>query len=867
MRRIPVQPSFPIRNYKHEIHLKQSGPRSVLDYTDEVWETLCRRIAAHGFNGLVLYPDTYHPFEHILDYGGFPQAATQPARVRGAKRAALARGLAIAHRHGLRTFMQHYASHVPDALARHLKLGATGGNRMADLVHPEIDRYARWCYRETFAQIPDLDGLYFNFESSQDMRHVEATAVREFNRMSRKPVAVWRVWGLESPEGLRRVVAAYRGPSILCHKGSDTNDVYYLPVADSRVRDWKRVLPGVPFIHEVGPCHNCATNLQGQLWADYDYVQELLADAARKNADGISFHAVNEFFAPDVRTPGVFGEAECDLARLNTLHVTAAADFFVGRRRSRAARAAALAERNGVPRAAGDSLLEAVEASSQLVLLAFRQFCYGSAFEGVTNPGWYSHIQEPFYFWPATELNGQSRRLMWRPECHMPWIHKRAPADVCPGDAFQYILDEADPARPPARMPPRRIASELDRQTRRADAAVRRFERLAGRAQTAALRRYVAHNALLAECVRHEILAARALYALYFARQPRRLRDGSAAGLRHLRRLTALLACDPGARKSLDRVFMIRLDPAGREVPPVRELARVLRRPGLPAPAFAAYVESHRHYNEIRRTVRPQRLHTPATLAVARAQLTRARAAATDALTLLSASGDARCSARVREWIAFLDHEQRHMRPPRARCDAAPGASIPLVHDHCFRNGEYFADDFLGFFRPVDWLRHAGLSFRVWHTASALVVAVREDGVDVADRLARWEEFAGSGSDCFVTRIHVDSAGQGRTGRLVTVYPRGSAVTLNRSPDLPSVHRTFETGNDWWETTVWLPFRLIGGPPRNGDVWGFNVTANPFIRRGTCYTWAAQYDCDNPRLYGRLTFASRAAARRDRGYS
>jgi hypothetical protein len=159
------------------------------------------------------------------------------------------------------------------------------------------------------------------------------------------------------------------------------------------------------------------------------------------------------------------------------------------------------------------------------------------------------------------------------------------------------------------------------------------------------------------------------------------------------------------------------------------------------------------------------------------------------------------------------------------------------------------------------------LSFRVWHTASALVVAVREDGVDVADRLARWEEFAGSGSDCFVTRIHLDPEGAGRSGRLVTVYPRGSAVTLDRSPDLPSVHRTFETGNDWWETTIWLPFRLIGRPPRSGDVWGFNVTANPFIRRGTCYTWAAQYDCDNPRLYGRLTFASRAAARRDRGPS
>ena len=845
---------FSVRNYKHEMKLDPASPRYVGKYTDAVWETLCQHVVDHGFNGLVLYPSTYHPFEFILDYTNFPEAASRKAADCRATREVLKRGLAIAHRYGLRTFMQHYVSHIPKTFSAHLKLGATAGDRTANLAHPEIDRYMRWVYRETFAQLPDLDGLYFNFESSQDFRHIENTVVCEWNRMKRKPVAVWRVWGINQPEEFCRVVKSYRGQSILCHKGSDTNDTYYLPVVDSRVRDWKRLLPHVPFIYEVGPCHNCGTNLCQQLWADYDFVQELLADATRKGVDGISFHSITEFAAILVTVPGVFDEVECALARLNYLHLLAAADFFAGRSRPQPARAAALAKRNDVPLAAGKELLTAIEASSQLVLLAFRQFCYGSAPDGVVNPGWYSHIQEPFYLWPANGLNGQSSRLPWQPFANMPWINKRLPADVCPENEFQYIIDEANPERPAANWSPRRIAGALDRYARLADSAAKKYEKLVGRKHAAIFRRYLDYNAMAADYFRYEILAGRELFAMYFARTPQRLRKLAAGGLAHLQELAPLLQRNEVARKLFIRVVMISLNPEQREVAPVRELADFLQQPGIPFAAFGDYIESHRLYNEIRREIRPRRLRTPVTLAPARRQLALALKAAHKSLAKLTAPGKKVWAERVQAWVNFLEHEQRHMTAPRLTCGFVPGTTQSLMHDHCFRDGEHFSDDFLGFFRPVDWLKSAGLSFRVSRTTNALVVSIREDHVNLEERLKHWDEFAGSGSDSFVTQIHIDAEGKGKQASRVTVYPRGAAVTIGNGADLTNVRREFKTGTDWWEVTVWLPFQLFGKTPKAGQTWGLNVTSNPFIRRGTAYTFAPQYDSETLRLYGRMKF-------------
>jgi hypothetical protein len=105
------------RNYKHELILTPANPRCIVHYTDEIWESLFRQIASHQFNGVVFYAG-YHFFEYVLDYAEYPDAASQDAKTREAVRAALQRGLAMAHRYGLTTFFQHYVGHFTPQLAQ-----------------------------------------------------------------------------------------------------------------------------------------------------------------------------------------------------------------------------------------------------------------------------------------------------------------------------------------------------------------------------------------------------------------------------------------------------------------------------------------------------------------------------------------------------------------------------------------------------------------------------------------------------------------------------------------------------------------------------------------------------------------------------
>ena len=518
---------FTTRNYKHELRLDPKSPRSILEYTDEVWETLCSNVAANGFTGLTFYSG-YHPFEYVLDYRGFEKARMHPARQNARVRKAFNRALAVAHRHGLKTFIQHYITHFTPRLAKSLKIHTRG--RLADVDQPEINRYQRWCYREMFRQCPDLDGLYFNFESvSRAYEQIRDTAVREFNRMKRKPIMFLRLWGANDPEGIRMIVRIYRGRVIVGHKIPDTNDTYYLPVADSRVTEWKRTLPDVEFAFLVGPCHNCGTNLCQNLWADYDFVQQMLADAERKGADSISFHTITEFFAPDVKGRSVFDREELVKARFNVLHLDAAIDYFHNRTMTPAQRSHWMAERAGVDAGAGKPLYEAVHASSQLILLAFQQFCNTSAHDGYLNPGRYSPIQEPFFYFPANALNNQASRLLWHPSRgESAWLRKRIDTKVAPDDFLQPIIDYVDPSKPKATRNPKKLVNLLKRNAEKSFAAFRKVKRYASKMLAAQLETLLQENAALGEYVRREILAAVHLYGIYFAK-------GKAAVVKRLR--------------------------------------------------------------------------------------------------------------------------------------------------------------------------------------------------------------------------------------------------------------------------------------------------------------------------------------------
>ena len=251
---------FRTRNYKHEMRIRPDDPRSVLRYTDAMWESLVRQIVGRQFNGLVIYPSSQHPFEHILDYKEYSDVVGTTDADRTAIREALCRMLSTAHRYGLTTFMQHYVGHFPKELGEQLDFQETPNGLLSTVEHPQVYRYSAYCYREIFRQLPDLDGLYFNFESSRDFKLVLTAAIPEFAKMEKKPVCVYRLWGASSVEGVRSIVNAAKAAGsrvILGHKIADTSDTYHHPKADSRVMEWHKRLPGQEFMFLIGPCHNC----------------------------------------------------------------------------------------------------------------------------------------------------------------------------------------------------------------------------------------------------------------------------------------------------------------------------------------------------------------------------------------------------------------------------------------------------------------------------------------------------------------------------------------------------------------------------------------------------------------------------------
>ena len=829
-----TQLRFTTRNYKHELRLDPKAPRSIAKYTDEVWETLCRGVAERDFTGIVFYVG-HHPFEYVLDYAGFPEAASQPANVRARVRRIFNRGLAVAHKYGLKTFFQHYITHFTRPLANHLGIATTG--RLSNIDHPEIVRYHRWCYREIFRQCPDLDGLYFNFESASNAYDLlMRTSIVEFNRMKRKPIAFYRLWGANDPEGVKKLLRAYEGQSILGHKISDSNDTLYLPVADSRVSEWKKILPDVEFVFLVGPCHNCGTNVCQQLWSDYDFLQEILADAERKGADGISFHSVYEFLSPDIRTKGIFDAREVYLARFNALTLDAVTDYVHGRHQSRRQMALRLAERAGVGEDAGRPLLDAVRASSRIIPLAYQQFCYGSAFGGYLNPGRYSHIQDPFYYYPATEFNNQRTRLMWTPSRgDSSWLQKRADAKVTPDNFLQYIIDYVDPSKPKATRHPVKVAALLEKNIGKSHTAFKAFRRAAGKQAADRLAPFIEENAAAGEYVRHQILAAVSLYGVYFARSRAAILSKLREGLASLRRLPRTLDVGKGALAKLRRVFMFdRFDPK-HEINLVRRTLHAVEKTDFPVRACRDYLASRRQYNEIRRIVRPGRLHTSKTTAYAVKHLKAAIARGEDSLAALRTSRHRRLRANVRLWLEFLKTELARSKPPKTACSDEPGEFLPLAWEHGFRAGEHFAEDFLSFFRKMPPAPESKLSFRIWHTSTALVIAMRERGIDPEQRRRQWERYRGSGSDSFVEHIHIDVGGKGEQNERFIIWPAGESVSAGKRPHVKAKTK-FTCDATSTTTTVWLSWKLLGKRPRKGDVWGLNIVANPAIERNRCFS-------------------------------
>ena len=847
---------FRTRNYKHEIKLSTGPGKTVVNYADETWHALCQQIVAHQFNGLLLY-SAYHPFEFILDYKEFPKAASQPAAERTAIREALNRGLAIAHQYGLKTLMQHYVGHFTQELADAYDIPTTG--RLASIEHPEVDRYIRYCYREMFKQVPDLDGMYFNFESTPDAtRHVLETAVPEFNRMKKKPIMTLRLWGYVDMDGLGEIMDAYKGPFMVSHKVSDTNDTYYLPAADRRILEWKKKYPNLEWLYCMGPCHNCGTNLCQQVWGDYDFAYDLIADAERLGADSMGFHTIFDFFSSNLPDPkGAFPQIEKDMTRFNRMHLEAVVDYFNYRRKSPAEQAAKLAEVAGLNAQAGRDLQKAVVLSSQQVLLIYQQFCHTSAMDGFLNQGRYTFIQEPYMFFPATAHNNQATRLPWSLGwTNTPWVDKTIDTKVCPDNFLQRVIDYVDPSKPKAIRHPKRIADLLDQYADQSLAAWQAFAKNAPKDLAARFKGHLEQNAALGRYIAHELRAAIALYSIYFAKSKAAIVSALKTGLAELKAMVPTVADPSSTRyKIMHRVTMLDALKPQMLVKEVQETLAAIESNDFPIAALTAFIESHRLYNENRRIIRPFRKVNQKVLDLVRRNIDHATARAQESLTALDIRKHEALVENVKSWIWFLQNEKARTLPPKTVVSTELAAQpLPLQHDDCFQMGRLFTNDFLSFFTKIDYMLPAPITFRAWHTANELVVQVREQGVCYAHREDRWKRWRRSGSDCFVFRVYLDPTNKGKSSDLYTIWPMGEGVSCGRRPNLPA-KVDFSHDATGWQMTAHLPFKVIGRKPKKGEMWGMTVSSNPAVIRNYGYNWSPSYDSDgNAGLFGKIRF-------------
>lgn len=218
------------------------------------------------------------------------------------------------------------------------------------------------------------------------------------------------------------------------------------------------------------------------------------------------------------------------------------------------------------------------------------------------------------------------------------------------------------------------------------------------------------------------------------------------------------------------------------EIERIERLLPHLQRADFPWPAYRLFVDSRRLYNETRRTILPMRLHTLASVRAATAGLAPAQERAREAVELLARGGRSDLADNVRAWLRFVEDEAARCVPPAMPCPSGPTTGfVPLRHNHCFRRGESFVNDYLDFFEAPDYLQTTGLAFSVHRTAAALVVTLRERANDIPARLAYWEKMqSDANSSSFVMRVYLDPDGRGASHRTVIVWPRGESVSLDR---------------------------------------------------------------------------------------
>ena len=861
--RSELKPRFKTRNYKHEIRFelpeghKKSGSgtgKPITDYTPELVEAFCQELARRHFNGLVLYAG-YHPFEFFLDYEGFPHATHVPSEIRAANFKALKLIYGTAKKYGLRTFLHHYVTHFTQALADHLELGLKeSGTRLASFEHPRIYDYNRYIYSRTFETLPELDGLYMNFESAPNaIDYMEKTLLPVANALERKPMLFFRLWGVADVAGMKRLLAQYNGPKGLIHKSHDTNDVYYAPIADDRVKVWKKAMPDVEFTFSVGPCHNCGTNISEKLWTDPEYIHALLKSIQEKGADSISFQSTYELLVPHLpkaASERLFTPRNHDHARMNQGHLQAAVDYVRGENPGPAEWTQRYARWFSCDARAAAALRAAILESSQIILKQYRQFCYGSSQEGYAYPGRFSHYQEPFFYYPMSFLNRLGEiphNVAWK-----SWVVRDHPINVAPNDT-QAPIDFANPrVRKKPKNNPAALAAQIQRHVKAARAAAKDYLRLAGSSADAATLEQIERNARNGDRIEREIRIAIELCSCYFATSAARL-------FQHLKRARDLMRETANVLgenlRATDQFCSTTSSGPFQPEKDAQALDAILAcsRERVPFAALRAYMASHERYNEIRRLCRAYVSVRPGEFMALRNEklLTQALREADRSIAALQAPGLEPYRDNVLSWRRYLQAELEWIQPPAVHApnDETLGRDEnfqPMVHDQCYRWGQPCWDDLGSFFRRVDFFREDHCDCRATQTAEGLKIVLREHGIDWKSRDEMWTKNRGTINQTGFMRVFLKTSAPKAEMLNYVIYFRGEGGTLQIGDAKPAIltgcAMHFEHTESNWRFELVIPWSQLGGPPKRGDQWRLNVLTNPAVLRNRQVAWCQAYE-------------------------
>lgn len=843
-----VEPRFVNRLYKHEANITGGEHLHtwVADLDEAFWVRYVKALARRHFTGLVFYAG-YHPFEYFLDYERFPEAPGVSSRHRRRTLDGLKRAFGVARAFGLSTFMQHYITHFPAGLATKHGLGfrkVSAGSRLSAFRHPVVDAYSRYVYRRTFEILPELSGLYVNFESAPNSGDfVKRCLYPEAVRAGAKPEFIFRLWDFNSPAAMKDLVASYPGKTRLAHKVQDRADYYYYPKADPRVIEWKKHLPDTEFIFIMGPCHNSATVQSRQLWADHDFVHSLLADVEAKGADSIAFHTVYDLLLPDIPARKLAKTHEIEMARLNTGHLDATLDYVRGVRPGRSVLRKRLAGRLGLSRERAALALGAIDETSKITLTTFAQFWHSTSEEGYLYPAIRSYYQDPFLHLTPSFVNDEPAAAM---TITTAWLNRILKLRNVPDDTG-LIIDYANPLKKRVRHSVKTIGRELRKHCKNALALAHKAAGGKPSGVTATLVEETTKINNFGMRSYGEMQVAVNLFKVYFSKSRRSTLNALKKALEELKSIRPYIKPhDPLAARN--HLWWHETE-CERDIKALRSLIRRIERDAFPYSAFAAFAASLERYNEIRRTVRPNKHIRPKDMRLIRRQLGESIERARESVELLAPAPRQRVRRNVEGWLGFLESELARTKEPVCKVlpVSAVGADdgfVELVQDNCFRYGANAIDDFLGFFIGRDWRLPWDVSMRIARSRGGLVLSLRERGVDVAARRRRWRQFQGTRSETFFWRFCVDRECTKRHIDIWSISPEGKTLIkggytiLSRQDTVLDTGRPvkagtakFTSGPDWWRLDYTLPWRLLGGRPAPNEKWRVNITTTP--RSGT----------------------------------